>query len=230
MILNNINNIIITTGGERLSKIEAYYTKNNMKYILANSIVPNKGSNYYNCSVINRGNAGLSIGHIKALEIASELDIPSNIFEDDEILHDNYVEKRNKLLLELQDWDFINLNTLRPTGNNYSSSFKKICKTHKKYNHNYFVNNIWLSNYCITPSFAKICLDMIVFDRNPIIWKRGSAKTLADICNCFAQDVYDQFFILSISNIANKYNLYVTKQQNQISHHSEIDSIRKKYN
>lgn len=234
MIYNNINNIIITVGGPRLDSIQNFYRKNNMEYILANSIVPAIKSKHYDCLVLKRGNAGLSIGHLRALEIASELDTPSNIFEDDEILYNNYIDKRNKLLSGLENWDYVNLNTHRPFGYNYNKFFKKMNKELLRYEPiRGWVNNIWLSNYCITPTFAKICLDMMVKNREQILWKRGKGDrvTIANICNCFSQDVYDQFFVLSISDIADKYNFYVTKNKNMISYHSEEDaSIRQKYN
>lgn len=216
-----MQNIIITTGHERHKALVNDLIKNNLPYALCKSVIPNKNDIYYGCSVGHRGNSGLSVGHLRALKIASKSTQQCNIFEDDEIIRTSYNKKRMRLLSELANWDYVNFNTLRPVGSDYSNNFVKIDNKSPRYARNGYVNNIWLSNYCVSPKFAKEIVSLLI--NNYVNWHGTKHK----LCSCFGSHVFDQYFALHVASISNKYNCYSIKNQNLISIHDEKISIRK---
>lgn len=227
-----MQNLIITTGHERVKKLQQVLDNENERYHLVQSVIPALTEEYYGCKVFNKGNSGLCIGHLRALEKVIQLNENCNIFEDDEILHNNYIEKRTELLLEInkidKNWSYINLNALRATGIKVSENFLQIQKDHRKHCRNTgYVNNIWMSNFCITPTFAKVLYDKII--NKSIFWKEDKVRK-RNLQNCFHKHVYDQFAVLHMHSISNQYNLYVCDKKNKISTHDEGLSIRLKNN
>lgn len=208
--------IITTNKSKTFSYVVSKFIEQNIEYTTINSVIPEKYDSYFDCQVIKSGNAGLAIGHMMAIKAASQQMQKSNIFEDDEQIHENYLAIRDSLISQIDDdWDFINLNTFRPTGTPYNKYIFKVNSSYPKKTHGKY-NNVWLSNYCISPKLAKFLYDNIPKDIN--------------FCRCFNNYVYDCFFASTMQDISSMFNIYVINQQNLLSIHSEAISIRKENN
>jgi len=152
----------------------------------------------------NRGWVGLAMAHSSLWKHIYNLNCNEKyflIFEDDEVIHDNYVDKLNGILNEIEyDFDFLNLNTLRTDGEligEYVYKIQKKTLTGGK------LPNVWTSSYIINKKFTNTLINII----NP---------EFADFD--FAQ--FDVALVKKLYSVADKYNLYVCPT-NIISTHVE---------
>lgn len=167
-----------------------------------------------NCKLLKKGWVGLSMAHLSLWK-----HIYNNcnekyflIFEDDEIIHDNYLNKLNDILNEIKnDFDFLNLNTLRTDGELVNEYVYKI---QKKALIGFKLPNIWMSSYIINKKFANTLINIM----NP---------EFADFD--FIQ--FDVALVRKLYDVADKYNLYACPT-NIISDHVEdrLKSAKVRYN
>lgn len=159
------------------------------------------------------------LAHLKVWNIVSEMSEPCNIFEDDEIINNDYLDLRSSALNELVEknisYDFINLNPLRPAGDGYSKNFYKISKSQSNGKNGIFYN-VWASNYIITPKFAKILIDL--YTNHPKF--KDTFNTL----------IFDKLLSVVLHINSDKFNFFVMNKSNKISTHDEKFSLRQKIN
>jgi len=167
------------------------------------------------CRLLKKGWVGLTMAHLSLWKHIHSLNCTEKyflIFEDDEVIHDNYINKLNKILNEIEDdLDFLNLNTLRTDGeliNEYVYKIQKKTLTGGK------LPNIWMSSYIINKKFTNTLINII----NP---------EFADFD--FVQ--FDVYLVRKLYSIADKYNLYVCPTD-IISNHVEdrSKSAKVRYN
>ena len=168
-----------------------------------------------NCKLLRKGWVGLSMAHLSLWKHILSLNCEKKyflIFEDDEVIHNDYISKLNNILNEIgDDFDFLNLNTLRTDGKLIN---KHVYKIQKRSLINGKLPNCWASSYIINKEFISKAINII----NPEFTNYD-----------FIQ--FDHDFIRKLYPIADKYNLYVCPQD-IISDHIEIisKSAKVRYN
>lgn len=210
------NLILLSNDQQRINTIKSYITKAKLECSYISGVYPNQDEVIMGCKVVKKGNAGLMLTHIEALKYVSNSNDTYNIFEDDEIIPKNYISLRENILSEITDaYDFVNLNPLRPNGIDYSDHFYKVsANISNKYKRKRC--NVWLSNYTITPLFAKLLLNLII--------------TNSKFCTSFNSLIADWLISKILHKKSNAHNIYVLKKSNLISTHNETNSIRAKNN
>ena len=166
-------------------------------------------------SLIRKGWIGVTLAHLalwKEIQKDKSKKHYFLIFEDDEIIHPNYIEKLINVLEEIEgDFDFINLNTIRTKGKLQKQKVYKI----EKENINYLpMPNIWMSSYIINKNAIEDFLKMI----NP-------QSMDFDILQ------FDQLWVKLLHANADNFNLY-TCPRDIISNHIEdrTKSAKIRYN
>lgn len=106
------------------------------------------------------GFLGVALAHMKLLQNLSASGVAAaNIFEDDEVVHDDYKEKRSQVLATLPaDAEFVNMNPLRPAGEMILSKEWQIHHLHPGLPAN---SNVWLSNYYVSSAGARRLLNLL---------------------------------------------------------------------
>ena len=162
-------------------------------------------------NVYARGYVGVAMAHLTLWEnIAHRNDEYYYIvFEDDEIIRENY---KDNILSELkkvkEEFDFFNLNVMRPLGTEIYSGILKV--THKKYGKK--TPNIWLSNYIITSRGARKILSYLKKD----------IKSL--------NRNFDSLFVHVLHKYCNEINTLILKDREKYSIHDEAISVKKDIN
>lgn len=120
------------------------------------------------------GNVGASFAHISLWKYCLTQDSDYfMIFEDNCVIKENFIENVNKYVNEIKEFDFFNLNVIRPSGITRDNILFKYRNLNIKLNRNYDnCPNTWMSSYIINKKIIKFLLDMssnISFDtRIPI--------------------------------------------------------------
>jgi len=178
--------------------------QNKQKYIDLELLNPNT-------KLIKKGWVGVTLAHLalwKKIQNDKSQKQYFLIFEDDEIIHKNYIEKLINILEEIDgDFDFLNLNTLRTKGKLLKNNVYKI----EKEDINYFpMPNIWMSSYIINKNTIDDFFKMI----NPQLMDFDTLQ-------------FDQLWVKLLHSNANKFNLY-TCPRDIISSHIEDRSLSAK--
>lgn len=177
--------------------------------LIDSKVITFAGNNY---SVHAKGYVGVALAHLTAWKRVAQMDddnLLCNIFEDDEVLRDNYKEnvmaEVNKIKGPI---DFFNLNVIRPQGSEVVPGILKIDGdiSGKK------IPNIWLSNYIITPIGARKILALI-------------SKEVTNLNINF-----DRTFVKLIHKHCKTINSYILKEQDKHSIHDEDESSKKEMN
>ena len=123
-----------------------------------------------NTKTINKpGNVGSSFAHLSLWEYCLKQDNDYfMIFEDNCVIKEDFLENVNNFLKKVDNFDFFNLNVIRPTG---ITRDKKLFKYQNlKLTRNYgSYPNVWMSSYIISKNTIKFLLHMashIDFDIN----------------------------------------------------------------
>jgi len=154
------------------------------------------------------GNAGLAITMMKLLEkVSAEKGCIANIFQDDEIVYEDYAQQRDSILSALPDsWQYVNLNPLRPFGRRVHGTGLNRMRVGTDWR-----NNVWLSNVAFSPMGAVNFLKMGKgFDRGQYFDKS------------LMQVLYRDAFMCSVS--------YGLRSTNALSMHCETTSTKEKVN
>ncbi len=150
-----------------------------------------------------KGYAGVAMAHLTLWEKVSKLEddtLLCNVFEDDELLKENYLQNLNAELEKIdEDIDFFNLNVIRPLGKEIAPDVLKI--SDKKFGKKF--PNIWLSNYIITPKGARKILSLLSENMKSlnVNFDRTFVKIIHEECECL--------------------NCFVMKPQDKLSIHDE---------
>jgi len=113
--------------------------------------------------VYARGYVGVALAHLTLWQKISTMnnDLLINVFEDDEVIKENYEENINKELNKINySFDFFNLSVIRPMGLEVQPGILKI----NSKNIGSSDPNIWLSNYIITPEGARKILSFFSYE------------------------------------------------------------------
>ena len=106
------------------------------------------------------GNVGSSFAHLSLWEYCLKQDDDYfMIFEDNCVIKDNFLENVNNFLKKVDNFDFFNLNVIRPNG----ISKDKILFKYKnlKLGSNYgSYPNVWMSSYIISKNTIQFLLNM----------------------------------------------------------------------
>jgi GR25 family glycosyltransferase involved in LPS biosynthesis len=100
------------------------------------------------------GNIGASMAHMTMWKHAFETDETDYVlgFEDDEVLNKNLLGRLSKIIEKINekdgDFDFVNLNVLRPFGDEITPNLLKV-NGNKTYHGTFQVPNVWLSAYLL---------------------------------------------------------------------------------
>ncbi len=168
------------------------------------------GGNSYRVSA--KGYVGVALAHLRLWEKIAQLEddtLLCNVFEDDEVLKDNYLQNVTNEILKIDEGiDFFNLNVIRPLGKEVAPDILKIVhKTFGKKN-----PNIWLSNYIITPLGARKIIKLV-------------AERVTNLNVNF-----DRTFVQIIHEESDNLNCFILKPQDKLSIHDEEESSKKDMN
>lgn len=121
--------------------------------------------------IVNKGNIGSGFAHLSLWNYCKTLnDNYFLIFEDNSVVNNEFLSHLKDILNKIKDFDYINLNALRPTGNSQDGIIFK---------HNYLDKidrpfpNVWMSSYLISKKFINNILndfDSIDVNYEPIDW------------------------------------------------------------
>lgn len=206
-------NTVISMGGERLNNFLKQCHNQNIVVQTIKGVSVNKGDIVLKEKVNHSGNAGCFLAHLNAIKFTAGAKEHVNIFEDDELLHDNYIPKRNLLLKNINNFHYVNLTTKRPHGISINDYFLKIVKDQKT---SLYFNNVRGSNYILSPSFAKVWLDYL----NSNNGSKWINKLFGEISG------YDHFKSHITSSYSDKYRGYILKQKYEISTHSRLTNTK----
>ena len=161
--------------------------------------------------VYARGYVGVALAHLTLWEKISNIndDILVNVFEDDEIIKENYEQNITFEINRLGvSFDFFNLSVIRPMGIEVQPGILKINDKNIWFKD----PNIWLSNYLITP--------------------KGARKILS----CFSNEVhninknFDRVIVKILHKHCDIIDSYVLESREKYSLHYEKESSKKDIN
>ena len=161
--------------------------------------------------VYARGYVGVALAHLTLWEKISKIEkeIFVNVFEDDEVIKENYEENIMKELSKINGpFDFFNLSVIRPMGFEAHPGILKINDKNIGSND----PNIWLSNYIITPCGARKILS---FFRNEV---KNINKN------------FDRIIVKILHKHCNEIQSYVLEAREKYSLHYEKESSKKDIN
>jgi len=197
-------NAVISMGGERLNNFLKQCHNQNIAIQTIEGVSVNKGDIVLNKKVNHAGNAGCFLAHLNAIKFTADAKEHVNIFEDDLLLYDNYISKRNILLKHINNFHYINITNKRPHGTSVNNYFLKI--VNKKKDHLYW-DNVRGCNYILSPDFAKVWLDYLYSD----VGSQWIKKLLGETSG------YDHFKSYITSLYSDKYNGYILKDKYSLS-------------
>lgn len=115
-----------------------------------------------NDAVYHEGTLGVGLAHMRLLQEIVNRSIPAaNIFEDDEVVPNNYYSQRGKILASLPPAaEFVNFNALRAEGDTVDGADTRVLKM-KPGPTRHPMYNVWLSNYYVTAAGARKVLKLM---------------------------------------------------------------------
>mmetsp|Transcript_83336 Transcript_83336/g.147594 ORF Transcript_83336/g.147594 Transcript_83336/m.147594 type:complete len:287 (-) Transcript_83336:144-1004(-) len=119
-------------------------------------------SNAEHDAVHHSGTLGVGLTHMRLLQEIVNRSLPAaNIFEDDEVVPNNYYSERSKILASLPETaEFVNLNALRAEGDPVDGADGRILKMQPGPCRSPMYN-VWLSNYYVTAAGARKVLKLM---------------------------------------------------------------------
>lgn len=212
-----MKNIVICSDDKRRKKIQSEFDGAGMSPTFMKGVFVNKGDVLMGHEIKKPGNVGCMLAKLKAWELVASFDEPCNIFEDDEVIPKDYLAKRDAVLGEAQDYDFVFLNALRPSGVVHSEQLLRVSKVvpNREPEKNY-CRNVWNSNYAISPRFAREMSSLLILDirLGDVFWRSTSDWVISEI----------------LHEISPKRKIFTVKESDLISRHDETVSIRKSKN
>lgn len=200
---------------DRLLAFKEQMDKQNLSFerhpgqLIDSKIVTFNGKVY---NVVAKGYVGVAMAHLSLWEKISLLKDDyciCNVFEDDELLKENYFSNIKEELQSLNEpIDFFNLNVIRPMGKEIAPGILKVAD--KEFGKK--VPNIWLSNYIITPVGARKIIKLIT----------------KEVTNLNIN--FDRTFVKIIHKHCDDLNSFILKEQDKHSIHDEDDSSKKEMN
>lgn len=159
------------------------------------------------------GVLGVALAHMKLLHLIISRNIPAaNIFEDDEVVFNNYKTDRRQVLASLPgDAEFVNLNPLRPRGDPVPGADPRLLKMNPGIPR---WSSVWLSNYFVSLEGAQKLLGLMKrYDLGPsgdeqIDWHVvGSISSGCSVCRVNAYTFATNTLSMHCENASEKEKL-----------------------